>query len=171
MFSINETINYGNVGVCIIADIRIENFAGKNTEYFVLKPVFDKKSTHYIPASDKALKAKMRRVMTIREIDELIKMIPEEKDVWIEDERERYEKFKEIYSGGNSREFICLIKTLYLHRQRIIESGKRLRIFDEEMLKNGENLIYEEFAFALKISPAEVFPYIKRKLNAAGYLF
>ena len=49
MFKANETILYGNEGVCKIVDIMKRNFKGKEVEYYVLKSVYGSGTTIYVP--------------------------------------------------------------------------------------------------------------------------
>ncbi len=59
----------------------------------------------------------MRKVLTREEIDELIRKMPDENNIWIEDEAERKEGYRRILRSGNRMELVMLIKTLYCYRE------------------------------------------------------
>ena len=57
--------------------------------------------------------------------------------------------------------FRAMVKTLYLRRKELAESGKKLRSTDENYLNLAENMLFEEFAYALDIDRSEVVKYIE----------
>ena len=70
-------------------------------------------------------------------------------------------KFREIISGGDREELIRLIKTLFSRRQELAQRNKRLRAADEKFLNDAENMLHDEFAYALGIKKDEVISYIR----------
>ena len=61
-----------------------------------------------------------------------------------------------------------MIKTLYLRRQELMDSHKKLHSADERALEEAENLLHDEFAYSLGIPRDKVVPYIKERMSAAG---
>ena len=163
MFQINDTILYGSEGVCTVTDIVEKDFGAKVMRYYVLKPVYNSNSTLYVPANNQALTAKMRHVLSAAEIHEIIRAIPGEKSMWIENEDERKEKYREILQHGDRMELIGIIKALYHHQQAQRAKGKHLHTADEHFFKEAEKLLYDEFALVLQIQPDEVVPFILRQ--------
>ncbi len=165
MYKINDTVVYSPCGVCRIAEITTRDFSGEPTEYYVLRPVGgNNKNIYYIPTQNEALTAQMRRVLTREEIDELIRVMPDENFIWIEDEYQRKEEYRKIIRNGDRHELVKLIKTLYIHQQSRLEQKKKLRSTDEHFLKDAENMLYEEFAYVLNIGKDEVLPYIRQHI-------
>lgn len=159
MFKVSDYVVYGVTGVCRITAIGKDEYAGNNdTEYYVLHPVYNDKMTIKIPVNN--TKVSMRPILTKEEALSLIAGIPDEKTIWIEDNRERSELFKTILKKGTCREWIKLIKTLYLEKESRLATGKNLTSTDEEIMRAAEKHLHEEFAIALNISPDEVPPYI-----------
>lgn len=165
MFQAGDTILYGTHGVCTIQSIEEMNFSGQKQQYYILNPVYSKASTIYVPVKNEVLTAKMNRILSAEEIYELIRSMPAEKTIWIENENVRKERFQEIISGNNRQELVQLIKTLYLHQQKQQEKGKKLHIADERFLKEAEKLLYNEFALVLKMEPNEVLPFIMGQIE------
>lgn len=160
MFYVNETVLYGTEGVCRIADIERKNFGGKQMEYYVLRPVYQDSSTIFVPLQNEALLKKMRRILSAEEIVEIIRAMPSEEYLWIEDEAERRETYKGILMDGDRGALVRLIKTLYAHQKKQQAKGKKLHISDERFLKEAEKILYDEFALVLNIKRQQVLPFI-----------
>lgn len=161
MYETGQAVVYATYGVCIITAIEKRDFSGEDVEYYILRPVGDSKNTFYVPTANSVLTEKMRKVCSRSEVEELISVMPEEGSVWIEDESRRKEEYRKILDSGDRRELVKLIKTLYLRKQELESQHKHLHSADERTLHDAENILYDEFAYALDIPREEVIPYIK----------
>ena len=161
MFSSGDAVVYATYGVCIIKSIEKRDFSGEDVECYVLQPVSDPKNTFYVPTANGQLRDKMRRVMSKEETQDLICSMSREELIWIEDEQERKAEYRRILDGGDRRELVRLIKTLYLRKQELLECHKKLHSADERALNDAENMLYDEFAYALGIPREKVIPYIR----------
>lgn len=160
MFQINDMVLYGTNGVCKLVDIDVRDCGGRMVEYYILKPIYASNSTVFVPVNNEKLTSKMRYVLTKEEIDEKIRLIPESSPGWIDDERTRKERFKDIVSRADTFELIQLIKTLLEHQEAVMARGKKLHVADERMLQEAEKMICDEFSYVLGISKEEVPSYI-----------
>ena len=165
MYKVNDAVVYSSYGVCQIKSIEKRDFCGEDREYYVLQPVGDSKNTFYIPTSNSSLTEKMRGVCSKAEVEELISVMPDEGPIWIENDIQRKEAYKDIIDKGDRHDLVKLIKALYLHRKELESSHKHLRSSDERFLHDAENMLYDEFAYALSIPREEVVPYICRTLG------
>ena len=165
MFQINDTVLYGAEGVFKIIEITVMDFAGDKKEYYVLKSLYNENSTVYVPTDKETLLAKMRKILSKEEIYEMIRNMPDEELIWIEDEGERMQAYKEILMKGDHRKIVRLIRTLYLHGQQLKEIGKNLHKVDERFLKDAERILYDEFAYVLNIKPNQVLPFIQEQIE------
>ena len=141
MFSNGDAVLYGAEGVCRLEGSTQREIGGKKLEYYVLKPVYRAGSTVFVPKGNETLTAKMRRVLSPEEIHKLIQEIPEEKELWIENEGERRAEYGRIVSGGDRRELIRVIK-------------------------EAEEKLHGEFALVLNIQPDQVTAFIRREIGA-----
>ncbi len=117
---------------------------------------------------DSPLSDKMNRLLTKTEVDKIIdSSIPEKPFDWIENDRERTAKIKEVASSGDRKRITRMIKTLRLRRKALSACGKKLRVTDEAALTSAEKVLYDEFAYALGIERDEVTSYIEAKKAAA----
>lgn len=167
VYDVNDTILYGANGVCRVTEITHRDFGGQMQDYYVLKPVFGDQSTIFVPVKNEALTKKMRRVMTVDEINRIIEAMPFEDTEWIENENERKEQFREVLAQGDPLRLVRIIKSLYQHQQEQQQHGRKLRASDERFFHDAEKMLYDEFALVLKIEPEEVLPLIIKKMQPA----
>jgi len=165
MYGIGMYVIYRNSGVCEIKDIIKKEFRDKVMEYYVLKPVHNKNAEIMVPTHNAELVAKMRKVLNKDQIMAIIRQMPNEEMIWIANEDERKEKYKQIIAEGDRIQLVQLIKTLYLHKEKQKKSGRKLHIADEKILKEAEHMLYDEFAFVLDLSANEVVPFIMGQLK------
>lgn len=165
MYSLNEAVVYASYGVCIIESIETHDFSGENIEYYVLRPVSDTKNKFYVPTSNSILTEKMRRIYSKDEVEKLIDVMPDEEFIWIENELKRKEEYKHIIETGDRHQLVKLIKTLYVRKNELLEKHKKLRSSDERFLNDAENILYDEFAYALKIPKDKVTDYISKRIK------
>ena len=115
---------------------------------------------------NRELTAKMRRVLTVEEIDTLIDGMHEDPEEWIDNDGERKRVFQEILESGDRKKIMHMIRLLYLHREQQKKRGKKLHITDERTFREAEKILHEEFAHVLQIPTDQVVPYIAAKLEA-----
>lgn len=160
MHNVDDMVMYGSQGICKIVEISEQDLFGDTSEYYVLKPLYDEKSTVFIPTQNESLTSKMKKILSQEEIYSLIKEMPDEDDIWIENETQRREKYKEILSAGDRFDLVRLIRDLSLRKQAQKLKGKKLHLSDERFMNEAEKMICEEFSHVLQINKAEVIPFI-----------
>lgn len=159
MFKVNDYVVYGSTGVCQIIDITKEHNSDKNViEYYVLKPVFDNNDNSNLtiktPINNK--KVLIRNIISKDDALSLIASSPDKETIWINDERQRSEKFKSILKSGECKGWLKLIRSIRLEQQEKDALGKKLSKRDEDIMRVAGKNLNEEFAIALNISPNEV---------------
>ncbi len=164
-YKVGDIVLYGLQGVCEIVDITEQNFDGVPTQYYILKPNHDSKSTMYVPVCTEETAPKLRYILSVAEVYELIRTVAEQETMWIENEAERRERYKAVIAGGNRRELISLIKTLHFHKQERKALGKKIHVADERFMKDAEKILYEEFAHVLNIKPEQVLSFIIEQID------
>ncbi|MBQ4050586.1 MAG: CarD family transcriptional regulator [Oscillospiraceae bacterium] len=165
MFKVGDVVLYGTEGACEIVEIGKRDLGAGPREYYILQPVYRKEAVVFVPADVEKLVGRMRRVLTAEEIDDIIREMPGEGFLWVENEAERKIRYKELLAEGDSRMLVRMIKTLYLHQKEQGEKGRKLHMADERAFKEAERLLYDQFALALNIRPEEVLPYIIRRIE------
>lgn len=165
MYKINDIVIYGNEGVCKITDLTTRSFSDKVIQYYVLKPVYNEHSVVYIPIDNEELVSKMKSILSVEDIHELIRMIPSEEASWIENDNLRKEKYREILKSGDRKELLKMIRTLYLYQQELKKNGKKFHAADDKFFKDAEKVLYDEFAYVLEIEQEDVIPFICKQLE------
>ena len=125
MYQIGDCFLYVREGVCTITDIVTRKIKGEEKEYYVLAPQ-DHHITIFIPVDNKQAVLKMRQVLSKEAIYKLIKAMPDNETIWIEDRNVRKQKYNNIIVNGNHEQLVKLIKILYLQREKQL---KLARIF------------------------------------------
>lgn len=159
MFKVNDYIMYGVTGVCKVIDIKEESFINSNSkECYVLSPIYSKNTIIKIPVDND--KVSMRKLHSKEEVFSLINNMPNKETLWIDNDKERSEKFKAMLKTGDCEELITLVKSIYFNKKNKMSVGRKLNKNDDEIMKVAENLLNEEFATILDIDPSEVKSYI-----------
>lgn len=166
MFKVNDMVLYGTEGVCEVIEIGERDLGAGCREYYILRPVYRKEAAVFVPTDSDKLVSRMKQVLTAREIDDIIREIPGEGFLWIENETERRMKYREILAEGDCRSLVRMIKALYLHRKQQAARGRKLHAADERAFKEAERLLYDQFALVLNIQPEDVLPYIIKKIES-----
>lgn len=164
MYNVGDIVMYGTFGICKVTAIEKRDFTGEEQEYYILKHTSSEKNTFYVPLRNESALSNMHYVCSKAEVDELISHMNSEELIWIDNDIKRKEEYSRIIKDANKHELIRLIKTLYLRRKELAESGKKLRSTDENYLSLAENMLFEEFAFALDIDRSEVVEYIEKHI-------
>jgi CarD family transcriptional regulator len=166
MFSINDTVLYGTVGVCRVEGISEIALGREKKKYYVLKPVSQGSATVYVPLDNDSLLSKVRKLLTRGEIDAMIKNVTCD-DVWVEDDTERARLFSDTVKSGDRALLISMIHTLITHRRKLSGVGKKLHLADERALRDAERLLCDEFSYVLGIAPETVGDYVTSGIDRA----
>ena len=165
MFSEGEVFIYGSVGVCRIGEICKRSCGAEKREYYVLYPVYDDRSTLYIPTNSEALLSHLNPLLTKEAAEELIAFVPEETPDWILNDKERAEEFRRILESGDRKAILFMLHVLYKRKKELFACGKRLRSSDESLMQRAEKLLCDELAFVLGLSSPEVEKQIRERGN------
>ncbi len=165
MFKENDIVTYGINGVCKVVAIEEKNLTGVKKSYLILKPLNGDKSTIYVPIDNEDLLSKIKKLLSEDEINKLIDSMPNEKALWIDDEGERKERYRQIIADGDHSELIRMIKAIYFEKKDREEKRKKLHISDERFLKEAEKILYDEFQYVLNLSEKNLMTYIFSRIE------
>ena len=168
MFSVGSHVVYGSHGVCEISEYRTMAFGDDDKEYYVLSPIYDKRSTIFVPFDNMVLLSQMRPVLTKEEIDELIDSVIPGTYGWIPSDSERKSFCAATMKSGDRLAIFHMIEMLYMHRERMLDEKKHFHVTDERFLKDAEKMINDEFAFVLGIPCSEVEHYVEERLKKSS---
>ena len=165
MFQKGEFIIYGNKGVCEVTDISKIAISGASRDrlYYVLQPAQDKEGRIFTPVDGQ--KTEMRRILNRKEAAELIDSIPSIGNLWVADERQRELNYKQAVNSCDCREWIKIIKTLWLRNQQRLSQGKKITAMDRKYFKMAEDNLYGELSVSLEIPKEKMEEYITEKVG------
>ena len=166
MFKKGEFVVYEAKGLCEITDITELDLGGaiKGRKYYVLKPVYDEGGTIY-SAVDNA-KVTIRRMITRQEAEEILSEIPEIKSLKIPDEKQRENRYKEAMHSCDCRQWISMIKTLYVRRENRLMNGKKTTNTDDRYYKKAGDSLHGELAMAMGMDKSEMENIILGQINS-----
>lgn len=159
-FEAGDTILYAGSGVCKIDEIAQKDLGLGKMDYYILKPISSSNNTFYVPTDKEALTSKMRKLLSENEIDEILSSMPDMDVNWIDNDNLRREKYKEIIRESDISKLIKLTKSIYAHKQTLAEKGKKLRLSDENIMREAENIILDELSEVLNIDRDNVLSFI-----------
>lgn len=149
MYQVGEHVLYGLHGVCRIDAIEGKKFDDEIHDYYILKPVFAQGSTIFVSTKKEALVAKMIPVLSANDISKLIGDLTTSEGFWIENETERKEQFRLIIESADREKQLAILKAYCFHKMKLIETKRKMHNCDEQLMKNVEKRIFEEFSFVL----------------------
>ncbi len=166
MFEKGEYIVYGMTGVCLVKDITEMNMDGTSRDklYYILEPTAVRGNRIITPVEGN--KNVMRRIMTSKEAYELIDEIKDIDQLWITDDKQREFIYKEALKTCDCREWVGIIKTLYMRKKDRLNRGKRLTEVDERYMKKAKENLYGELSIPLGIPAAEVEEFISARIDS-----
>jgi len=165
MFHAGEYVVDGFSGICKVEEMKELCMPGgvKARKYYALIPLQSDGSVVYSPVeSDKAA---IRRVMTAEEAESLIDSIPDIEPLEITNDKYREEQYKSAMKTCDSREWIRIIKTLWLRGKERSRKGKQSTSVDSRYLKAAEDYLYTELSVALGKEKESMEAYITNRIR------
>ncbi|MCI8634612.1 MAG: CarD family transcriptional regulator [Eubacterium sp.] len=165
MFEIGEYIVYGNTGVCRVEEVTKMPVPGTRDDklYYALEPVYRKGCRVFTPVDNQ--KVKMRPVLTQQEADDLIGRIKEIDILWVKDEKNREQIYKDAIRTCNCEELVKIIKTLYLRKEKRLAAGKKVTSSDARYLHLAEESLYGELSVVMGIPKDEMEAFIYNRVK------
>ena len=165
MFEKGEFIVYGSTGICEVKDITTLDMKGasKNKLYYILSPSHHKDSKIFTPVDGN--KTVMRAVLTKEEADILIDHIQDIEELWVSNDKLREEKYKETMKSCECKDWVKIIKTLYMRKKERIAQGKKTTAMDEKYLRMAEDNLYTELSLALGVPKERMGEHITSRMT------
>ena len=165
MFEIGEYIIYGSTGVCKVGEVTKMAVPGTKDDklYYTLEPVYDKGCRLFTPVDNQ--KVTMRPILTKQEADALIGKIKEIDLLWVKDEKNREQIYKDAIRTCNCEEWVRMIKTLYVRKQTRLAEGKKVTSSDAKYLHLAQENLYGELSVVMGIPKDEMETYLAKRVQ------
>ena len=135
MFEVGEYVVYGNKGVCKVNSVGPVDIPGKVV---------------------------LRRVLTSKEAKDLINDAAHMNPVWIQNDKEREQRFTEILRSADTRSLFEMIIALHHRKERRLAAGKKATSTDERYSHAAEDILFGELGISLGIARDEVKDFVIR---------
>ncbi len=165
VFQCGDQVLYGVFGVCQILGCEMRSVDRKKVAYFVLEPVDQPGARFYVPTQNQAALAKLRKLLSKDELQALLRSEQVRRNVWIKDENQRKQRYREIIGGADRSELLSMIRCLYQHKKEQLASGRKFHLCDENFLRDAQKLLNSEFSAVLGIPTDAVGEYIQKELE------
>ncbi len=165
MFKRGDYVVYGTSGVCRVEDVTTMDMKDvpRDRLFYVLAPSGQRGGRIFTPVDNQ--KTPMRRIMNREEASQLIRQMPDIEELWITNEKQREENYKQCMKSCDCREWIRIIKTLYLRKMERNAQGKKITATDERYLKMAEEYLYSELEIPLNIPRDQMEQYITEQIT------
>lgn len=156
MYEIGDYVVKANNGVCRVENLVPLDMPGMSDErlYYLLVPVSDPGAKVYVPV-DKA-SVMLRRVLDAAQARDVIRKIPEIREVGISNEKLREQEYKKAIQSMDPHALVAVIKNLYFRRKKRFDQRKKSIAADECFFKLAEDTLYSELAFAIGCEKTEM---------------
>ena len=157
MFSKGSYVIYRAEGVCVISDIKTEKFNAldKETQFYILNPVNDRKSMLYVPVDNEALTGMMRPLLSADEIMALAEELRSERIELVPDSRGRNSQLRDILARGDRRELIVLLNNLDDFMEKVVANGRKVGNTEIGAYNRATKLLVDEFSSTTDIDNSE----------------
>lgn len=167
MLQCGDRVVYGIHGVCNILDVEVRTVDRKKVEYFVLSPIDQPEARFYVPTQNPAALAKLRPLLSRKELEELLHSDVVDENTWISDENQRKQRYRELITSSDRNALINMVRALHNHKAQQLAQGRKFHLCDENFLRDAEKLLTSEFSLVLEIPQNEVGKYIMNALEVS----
>ena len=159
-YKIGDYVLCGFSGACQVVEIGPLSFGGSDQIYYSLKPVYDARSTIYVPVSKE--NEITRKVITKPEAEEILKKVTAVGSTEVIYEKEACE---EVLKSGDNVAVFGVIRQLRNLRKENRKKHKGLNISEERILRDAERIFFSEIATAFDMTMEEIFAEFGQKLD------
>lgn len=165
MYQPGDRVVYGMHGVCRVAGIEEKTVDRRAVSYWVLEPVSQIGASFYVPAHNAAAMAKIRPMLSVHALEELLRSEAVHRDHWIPDENRRKQYYRELISSGDREALMGMVSTLYRHRESQAAAGRKCHMCDENFLRDAEKLLISEVSVVMDLEQDQAKRHIRELLK------
>lgn len=164
MYQAGEWVVYGIHGICRVVGTEKQLVNRKRTQYLVLEPLSQSESRFYLPMENPVAMAKLNAVLSRDALCELLASDQIRQDVWINEENQRKQCYRELITSGDRIALLRMIRSLYSYKEAQLASGRKFHQSDDNFLRDAEKLMASEIALVMQMSTEEARTYLREQL-------
>lgn len=163
VFDKGEYVVCGSKGVCTVEDVTTLVMPGvaENREYYVLKPVYNRNATVYLPLD--AGRETMRGVLSAKEAKSLIRRMEEISPITTANEKALEQEYRDCIRANLCEGWVKILKTTHQRKAMRQEMGRKVTAVDAKYARIAEEGLFGELAIALGIPKDRVREYIEKE--------
>ena len=165
MYQAGDRVLYGIHGVCCVKKAEERILDGNRRLFLVLEPEGQTGCQYLVPTHNAAAMAKLRPMLTVTELQQLLSSDEIRKSAWIADENQRKLTDRALISGGDRVQLLQMIYTLYRHQSKQREQGKKFHQCDENFLRDAEKLVCSEISAVMGMDADSTRSYLRDQLK------
>ncbi len=159
-YKIGDYVLYGFSGACQVVELGSLSFGGPDKIYYSLKPVYDSRSTIYVPLNKED--EIVRKVITKPEAEKVLEKITQCQTDGMALEREACEA---VLRSGDNVEVSQVIRQLRNLRKENRKNHKGLNISEERILRDAERIFFSEIATAFEMTMEDTLAEFSARLD------
>lgn len=164
MFEKGALIVYENSGVCRVEDItKLSGMGTGERLYYCLSQLGKDGGRIFCPVDND--KVTMRPILTEEEANRLIDEMPSIELLWVPNEKQRKETYRQAIAKCNYMGWVSIIKTLYLRGKARNQDGKKITVVDRQYLNLAKEYLYGELSVVFGMPIDEIEPMIIKRLD------
>lgn len=165
MFQVGQKVLYGIHGVCVVTDFTERTVDRKKVCYLVLEPADQPGSQFLIPTHNPAAMGKLKAILSSEELQQLLHSDAARGDVWIQDENQRKQRYRELIGCGDRGALLSMIRALYRHKDAQAAAGRKFHQCDENFLRDAEKLMVSELCLSMGLPSDQAREYLRSQLR------
>ena len=165
MYQAGDRVLYGIHGVCCVKKAEERILDGNRRLFLVLEPEGQTGCQYLVPTHNAAAMAKLRPMLTVTELQQLLSSDEIRKNAWIADENQRKLAYRALISGGDRIQILQMIYALYHHQAKQSERGKKFHQCDENFLRDAEKLVCSEISAVMGMDADSTRSYLRDQLK------
>lgn len=167
MYQIGDQVVYGVHGVCRVVDQEERVIDRKRVTYLALVPVGQAGSRYLVPTHNALAMSKLRNMLSKEELAQLMDSEEVRADVWIRDENQRKQTYRELISSGDRARLMQMVRSLYRHKAAQSAVGRKVHLCDDNFLRDAEKILTGEVSVVMGLDFEQARQYIRKKLEDA----
>lgn len=168
MFQVGDKVVYGIHGVCDVTRQEERIIDRKRVSYLVLEPAGQPGSCYLVPAHNAAAMSKLKHMLSREDLENLMQSEKVKADGWISDENQRKQSYRELISSGDREKLMCMVRSLYLHKNSQTAAGRKCHLCDENFLRDAEKLLCSEISVVMNMEYDQAKQYLRENLQEKG---
>ena len=106
-------------------------------------------------------------MLPAQELRDLLASEEIRENVWIQEENQRKQTYRDLISSGDRTALLKMVNTLYRYKAAQAAAGRKFHQCDDNFLRDAEKLLTSEIALVLEMSQEEARDYLRQQLKAA----